>query len=149
MENRVFYVTEEEEGERIDKYLSAISDNLSRSFIQKLIKDEMVTVHQKVVKANYIVSSGDEITLIVPDLIIPEVIPEEIPLDILYEDQDIIVVNKPKEMVVHPAAGHYSGTLCNALLYHCKQELSGINGVLRPGIVHRIDMDTTGALVAF
>ncbi len=148
MENRVFYVTEEEEGERIDKYLSAISDNLSRSFIQKLIKDEMVTVHQKVVKANYIVSSGDEITLIVPDLIIPEVIPEEIPLDILYEDQDIIVVNKPKEMVVHPTAGHYSGTLCNALLYHCKQELSGINGVLRPGIVHRIDMDTTGALVA-
>lgn len=148
MEKKIFYVAEEEEGERIDKYLTSVSDELSRSFIQKLIKNQMVTVNQKAVKANYIVDSGDEVTIIVPELTLPEVKPEEISLDILYEDKDVIVINKPKGMVVHPAAGHYCGTLCNALLYHCKEELSGINGVLRPGIVHRIDMDTTGALVA-
>ncbi|MBP3544368.1 MAG: RluA family pseudouridine synthase [Lachnospiraceae bacterium] len=147
MEERVFYVTEEEEEERIDKYIASISEDFSRSFIQKLIKEQAVLVNGKPVKASFVVSDGDRILLRVPELTLPEALPEDIPLDILYEDKQVIVVNKPKGMVVHPAAGHYSGTLVNALLYHCKDELSGINGVMRPGIVHRIDMDTTGALV--
>lgn len=147
MEERVFYVTEEEEAERIDKYIASISEDFSRSFIQKLVKEQAVLVNGKPVKASFVVSDGDKIILHVPELTLPEALPEDIPLDILYEDKQVIVVNKPKGMVVHPAAGHYSGTLVNALLYHCKDELSGINGVMRPGIVHRIDMDTTGALV--
>lgn len=147
MEERVFYVTEEEEAERIDKYIASISEDFSRSFIQKLVKEQAVLVNGKPVKASFVVSDGDRIVLRVPELTVPEALPEDIPLDILYEDKQVIVVNKPKGMVVHPAAGHYSGTLVNALLYHCKDELSGINGVMRPGIVHRIDMDTTGALV--
>lgn len=147
MEERLFYVTEEDDAERIDKYIALLSEDFSRSFIQKLIKEQSVLVNGKAVKASFVVSPGDEILLKVPKLILPEALPENIPLDILYEDTQLIVVNKPKGMVVHPAAGHYSGTLVNALLYHCKDELSGINGVMRPGIVHRIDMDTTGALV--
>lgn len=147
MENRLFYVTEEDEADRVDKYLASISEDFSRSFIQKLIREQAVLVNNKPVKASFPVAPGDEILLHVPDLTLPAALPEEIPLDILYEDEQVIVVNKPKGMVVHPAAGHYSGTLVNALLYHCQNELSGINGVMRPGIVHRIDRDTTGALV--
>lgn len=147
MENRTFYITEEDEEERIDKYLSSISEEFSRSFIQRLIKEGAVLVNGTPVKANYRVAPGSEILLMLPDLTLPEALPEALPLDILYEDKDIIVVNKKKGMVVHPAQGHYTGTLVNALLFHCREELSGINGVLRPGIVHRIDMDTTGALV--
>ena len=119
----------------------------SRSYIQKLIKDGLVEVNGKQVKTNYKLGSEDEVKLQIPELEVPDILPEEIPLDILYEDTDLLVVNKPKGMVVHPAAGHSSGTLVNAVLYHCRGNLSGINGVLRPGIVHRIDMDTTGALV--
>lgn len=147
MSESFFYVTEEEEAERIDKYISTVAENFSRSYIQKLIKEHAVLVNQKPVKASYMVSPGDQILLDAPPPKELSALPEPIPLDILYEDAQIIVVNKPKNMVVHPAAGHTTGTLVNALLYHCQNELSGINGVLRPGIVHRIDMDTTGTLV--
>ena len=115
--------------------------------LQKLIKGQHVTVQGQIVKPNYRLRAEDEIHIEIPDEIKLDITPEKIPLDILYEDQDLLVINKPKGMVVHPAAGHYSGTLVNALLYHCEGQLSGINGVLRPGIVHRIDRDTTGSLV--
>ncbi len=141
------YTVEEEEKERIDVYLNEELEEFSRSYIQKLIKDGHVKVNGKPVKSNYRLFCGDVVTVSAPEIKEPEIEPEDIPLDILYEDQDVIVVNKPKGMVVHPAPGHYSGTLVNALLYHCKDELSGINGVLRPGIVHRIDKDTTGSLL--
>ena len=134
-------------GNRIDKFLSDELDDLSRSHIQKLIKDKCVTVNDAVVKSNYRLSLGDSIYITIPDLVQPEIIAEDIPLDIIFEDDDIIVINKPKGMVVHPAVGHYTGTLVNALMFHCKDNLSGINGVLRPGIVHRIDMNTTGLIV--
>lgn len=147
MQEKIIYVTEDDTEERIDKFLAKAEDTLSRSFIQKLMKEGRVLVNGNSVKPRYEVSPGDEIILTVPELAEPEALPEKILLDILYEDKDLIVVNKPKGMVVHPAAGHYSGTLVNALLYHCRGELSGINGVVRPGIVHRIDRDTTGALV--
>lgn len=142
------FITEELAGDRIDKFLSEQYEELSRSFIQKLLKSGEVFVGQKPVKASYKVSEGDVITFEVPEAVEPEIVAEDIPLDIVYEDHDVILVNKPKGMVVHPAAGHYSGTLVNALMFHCKDDLSGINGVLRPGIVHRIDMDTTGVLIA-
>ena len=132
---------------RIDKYLSDSFEDYSRSFIQKMIKDGSVFANGKAIKSNYKVNKLDEIEIYPPKLVEPEICAEDIPLDILYEDDDLIVINKPKGMVVHPAAGHYTGTLVNALMYHCKDNLSGINGVLRPGIVHRIDMNTTGALV--
>ena len=132
---------------RIDKYIATELSQFSRSFIQKLIKEGLVCANGKTVKSNYKVETGDEIKIQVPEPVELDIEPEDIPLDIIYEDKDIIIVNKGKGMVVHPAAGHYSGTLVNALLYHCKDELSGINGVMRPGIVHRIDMDTTGVLV--
>ena len=132
---------------RLDKYLAEQLPDLSRSYIQKLIQDGNVTVNQKQVKSNYKTSGGDLIEIVVPEPEEPDILPEDIPLDILYEDEDILVVNKPKGMVVHPAPGHYSGTLVNAAMYHCKEHLSGINGILRPGIVHRIDMDTTGSLL--
>ena len=122
-------------------------ENLSRSYLQKLLKDGDIRVNGKPVKANYKVTEGDEIQVCIPEPENPDILPEDIPLDILYEDDDILVVNKPKGMVVHPAPGHYSHTLVNAVMYHCKGRLSGINGVLRPGIVHRIDMDTTGSLL--
>lgn len=142
-----FQITGDEENQRIDKYLSICMTDSSRSYIQKLIKDGNVTIEDKLVKANYKVVSGNKIHVRVPEPEQLDIVPENIPLDILYEDSDIIVINKGKGMVVHPAAGHYSGTIVNGLLYHCKDELSGINGVMRPGIVHRIDMNTTGVIV--
>lgn len=142
-----YFTVETEEGMRIDKYLALNLPDLSRSHVQKLIRDDLVMVNKKPVKANYRLSLYDRIEVVIPKPEEPEILPENIPLDILYEDSDIIIVNKPKQMVVHPAPGHPSGTLVNALMYHCGQELSGINGVMRPGIVHRIDMDTTGSLL--
>ena len=141
------FVTEETAGDRIDKFLAEQYEELSRSFLQKLLKSGEVMVGGCPVKASYKVTEGDQISFEVPEAVEPEIVPEEIPLDILYEDHDVILVNKPKGMVVHPGAGHYSGTLVNALLYHCGDSLSGINGVMRPGIVHRIDRDTTGSLL--
>lgn len=140
-------VPENASGMRIDKFLSEKMEGQSRSYLQKLMKEGRVFVQGKPVKANYKIAAGETVRFTLPELSEPDILPEEIPLDILYEDSDLLVVNKPKGMVVHPAAGHYSGTLVNALLYHCAGQLSGINGVLRPGIVHRIDMDTTGSLV--
>ena len=134
-------------GQRIDKYLSGQLADLSRSYLQKLLKDGGVEVNKKPVKSNYKLSEGDQIRLEVPEAVEPEITAEDMDLDILYEDKDIILVNKPKGMVVHPAAGHYAGTLVNGLMHHCREELSGINGVLRPGIVHRIDKDTTGSVI--
>ncbi len=147
MQDFWFQITEEYEGERIDKCLSMLIDSLSRSFIQKIIKDGQVFVNGKAVKGSYAVKTDDEVQFALPEAKKLDIEPENIPLDILYEDTDVIVVNKPKGMVVHPSAGHYSGTLVNALMYHCGDRLSGINGVMRPGIVHRIDMDTTGSLI--
>ena len=132
---------------RIDKVVTDWFAELSRSYIQKMIKSESVLVNGKTVKVNYRVKEGDFIRCIIPACAEPEIVPENIPLDILYEDEELIVVNKPKDMVVHPSAGHYSHTLVNGLLFHCKGQLSGINGVFRPGIVHRIDKDTTGSLI--
>ena len=148
MEPFRFEITEEMEDERIDKCLSMLIDSLSRSFIQKLIKDNAVTVDGVPVKGSYRVKADEIVEFELPESVEQDIEPENIPLEILYEDKDVIIVNKPKGMVVHPAAGHYSGTLVNALMYHCGGELSGINGVLRPGIVHRIDMDTTGSVIA-
>ncbi|MCI8797105.1 MAG: RluA family pseudouridine synthase [Dorea sp.] len=141
-----FFTVENQEGDRIDRYLSEILEDKSRSYIQKLIKEQYILVNQKPVKASYRLLLGDRVEITLPEVKEPDIVPEDIPLDILYEDKDIIIVNKPKQMVVHPAPGHYSGTLVNALMYHCNHELSGINGTMRPGIVHRIDMDTTGSL---
>lgn len=140
-------IEEEYDDIRIDKVLAVYLTELSRTYIQKLIEGGNVTLAGKTLKANFKVSAGQEVEVLLPEPEALKVEPENIPLDILYEDSDVIVVNKPKNMVVHPAAGHYSGTLVNALLYHCKDSLSGINGIMRPGIVHRIDKDTTGALV--
>lgn len=141
------YFTAKDTGVRIDKFLSDAMPDASRSYIQKLIRDQFIVVNEKQVKSNYKVNAGDEIKVSLPEPEIPDILPEEIPLDILYEDSDILIVNKPKGMVVHPAPGHYSGTLVNAVMFHCRDNLSGINGVSRPGIVHRIDMDTTGSLI--
>ena len=134
-------------GERIDRFLSGNLEDLSRSYIQKLMKDGRILVNGKPVKANYKLSAGDEICVSVPEPETLDIQPENIPLDILYEDDDILLENKPTRMVAHPSPGHYSHTLVNAVLYHCGENLSGINGVIRPGIVHRIDMDTTGSLL--
>jgi pseudouridine synthase, RluA family len=143
-----YMVDEENNGIRIDKYLTTIQSDLSRNFIQKLIEDGQITMNQKPVKSNTKVKYGLTVTVRLPEPKATEIVPENIPLEILYEDKDYIIINKQKGLVVHPAAGHTSGTLVNALLYHCQDELSGINGVLRPGIVHRIDRDTTGVMVA-
>lgn len=142
-----FVVSLDEAGERLDKALSLLYPELSRSFFQKLIKDGQILVNGLPRKANYCVAPGDILTVSIPKAQEIDILPEDIPLDILYEDEDVLVVNKPKGMVVHPSAGHYSGTLVNAVMHHCKDSLSGINGEVRPGIVHRIDMDTTGALI--
>ncbi len=139
--------TAEVPGSRIDRFLSDEMPDVSRSHIQKLIKEHLVTVNGNQVKSNYKVNTGDAVSVSLPDPEVPDIVPEDIPLDILYEDDDILIVNKPKGMVVHPAPGHYSQTLVNAVMFHCKDNLSGINGVSRPGIVHRIDMDTTGSLI--
>lgn len=147
-EKKIFEVMGDEAGVRIDKYLSEQLPDISRSYLQKIIKDGQVLANQKPVKANYKTAAGDFVELEIPEAVEPEIEPENLPLEILYEDVDVILINKPKGMVVHPSAGHYSGTLVNGLMYHCKDELSGINGVLRPGIVHRIDMDTTGVIIA-
>ncbi len=140
-------VLESQAGIRIDKFLSDELPELSRSYIQKLIKENLIKVNGNNVKANYKLSESDLVIVKQPELKEPDILEENIPLDILYEDSDLLIVNKSKGMVVHPSAGHYSGTLVNALMYHCKDDLSGINGVMRPGIVHRIDMDTTGSLL--
>lgn len=133
-------------GERIDKYICENTE-LSRSFAEQLLENGNCFINGSKCKKNYRVKAGDVVKITLPDMEEPEILPENIPLDIVYEDSDLLVVNKPKGMVVHPAAGHYSGTLVNALMYHCKDSLSGINGVIRPGIVHRIDKDTSGLLI--
>ncbi|MCD8038121.1 MAG: RluA family pseudouridine synthase [Lachnospiraceae bacterium] len=143
----VFEVSPEMEGERIDKCISSYLSAVSRNYIQKLIKNDGVFVNDKAVKANYKFKLEDRIRFEIPKSEEPDIPAQDIPLDILYEDKDLLIVNKPKNMVVHPAPGHYEGTLVNAVLYHCRGDLSGINGVLRPGIVHRIDKDTTGSLI--
>lgn len=147
MDKAVITIDEEYIDERLDKVLAASIDNVSRTAIQKLIDGGFVFVDGKKVKASYRVTDGEQVEITFPENEEPDILPENIPLDILFEDDDVLIVNKPKDMVVHPAAGHYSGTLVNAVMYHCKGSLSGINGVLRPGIVHRIDKDTTGALI--
>lgn len=142
----ILEITENQAGERIDRFL-ADSQDLTRSFLQKILKEGEVIVNGKSVKANYKLRKGDRIEFEIREAVEPDIVAEDIPLSILYEDADVLVVDKPKGMVVHPAAGHYSRTLVNAVMYHCKGELSGINGVLRPGIVHRIDRDTTGSII--
>ncbi|MBR5636216.1 MAG: RluA family pseudouridine synthase [Pseudobutyrivibrio sp.] len=132
---------------RIDKFLAANLPDKSRSYYQKAIDNGFVLVNGKQVKSKYQTKLGDEIVISIEPVKEIDILPEDIPIEILYEDSDVIVVNKPKGMVVHPAPGHYSGTLVNALMYHCKDSLSGINGEIRPGIVHRIDMNTTGSLL--
>lgn len=148
-ENRLFeyVVSDEYEGLRIDKLLSELSPSFSRTYIKKLIDDKKVFCNGKNVKASFCISENDYIKMEIPPAEIPEILPQDIPLDIIYEDEDVLVVNKPKDMVVHPAAGHYKDTLVNAVMYHCHDNLSGINGVMRPGIVHRIDKDTTGSVI--
>ena len=140
-------VPENFEGERIDKFLSVLLEDSSRNAIQKLIENGKVLVNGAIVNKKYKVSTDDEIKMLPSELKPLDAEPENIPLDIVYEDEHLLVVNKPRGMVVHPAPGNYSGTLVNALLYHCKDSLSGINGILRPGIVHRIDKDTSGLLI--
>lgn len=147
MDKIIFQVEKENAGIRIDKYLSDNMKDISRSYLQKLLKEKSITVNEKEIKTNYKIQEGDMVSVSVPEPEEPDILPEEIPLDILYEDDSLMVVNKPKNMVVHPSAGHLSGTLVNAVLFHCKGNLSGINGIMRPGIVHRIDKDTTGALL--
>lgn len=143
-----YEVAAEEDGLRLDQYIAGRCMDLSRSYIQKLIKENRVTINKNIqTKTKTAVQEGDIVSVSLPDPKELEIKPQDIPLDILYEDNDVLVVNKPKGMVVHPAPGHYEDTLVNAVLYHCRDNLSGINGVLRPGIVHRIDKDTTGALI--
>lgn len=140
-------IDSEQEDERMDKVLTAYMQNLSRSYLQKLLKEGLVFVNGKPVKANYKVKENDVVHFCIPKAVEPDIVAQDIPLTILYEDDDILVVDKPKGMVVHPAPGHYTDTLVNAIMFHCKDQLSGINGVLRPGIVHRIDRDTTGSII--
>lgn len=147
MEKIELTVLEEKAHLRIDKYLAEELSEYTRSFLQKILKEGGVLASGKPVKTNYKVRPLEHLTICIPEVSVPDILPEPIWLDILYEDEDLLIVNKPKGMVVHPSAGHTSGTLVNALMFHCKDQLSGINGVLRPGIVHRIDMDTTGSLV--
>lgn len=142
-----YFVYQNENQERIDKYLANELEEATRTQVQLYIKDSLVLVNDKIVKSNYILKNNDEIKITIPDPVEQNVIAQDIPLDIYYEDSDVIVINKPSGMVVHPAVGNYKDTLVNALLYHCK-DLSGINGVIRAGIVHRIDKDTSGLLVA-
>lgn len=147
MEQFTYQIGLLEDGERLDKWMSSSLPELSRSYIQKCIKNKEALVNGKPQKASYRLRVDDEILFHIPKPAKPAIEAENIPLTTLYEDDDIIIVDKPKGMVVHPAPGHYSGTLVNAVLYHCKGELSGIGGVMRPGIVHRIDKDTTGSLI--
>ncbi len=147
MQRESFEINNEQEGERLDKILAGIYPGQSRTFFQKLIKEDHVKVNEKTEKANFRVHAEDLIEVEIPPAVPVAILPEDIPLDILYEDEDLLIVNKPKGMVVHPCPGHYTGTLVNAIMYHCKDQLSGINGEIRPGIVHRIDKDTTGSLI--
>lgn len=140
--------SEEQAGMRLDVFLAESDAGLTRSHVRKLVDAGLVTVGGVPAKANRKLKAGEVVEAEIPEPEDAEIVPEDIPLDILYEDDDVILVNKPKGMVVHPAAGHYTGTLVNALMYHCGSSLSGINGVLRPGIVHRIDRDTTGVIIA-
>ncbi len=140
-------VEAQDAGKRMDKYLAEQFPDSTRSYLQKLLKDENVKMNGALVKASTKTCAGACIEVSIPEPVEAEILPEALPLDILYEDSDVILINKPKGLVVHPAAGHTTGTLVNALMYHCHENLSGINGVLRPGIVHRIDKDTTGVLV--
>lgn len=144
-EQEKLIITEQEAGQRADVALAALLE-LTRSNMQKLLEEGRAVKGAKVLKANYKLRLGDEITVTLPEPQPLDVQPENIPLDIIYEDDDVVVVNKPRGMVVHPAAGNYNGTLVNAMLYHC-QNLSGINGVIRPGIVHRLDKDTSGIMI--
>ena len=143
----IYTVDEPNAGERIDKVICNFNGEFTRSGVQKMIEKNAVSVNGTAVTKNYKVRLNDKIALVVPKAENLDISAENIPLDIRYEDSDLLVVNKPKGMVVHPAAGNYDGTLVNALLYHCKDSLSGINGVIRPGIVHRIDKDTSGLLI--
>lgn len=143
----VFSASDFDEGERADIFICSGLDGVSRSAVQKLLTSGAVTINGERIKKSVKISSGDEVRVLLPDPVLPSALPENIPLDIVYEDADVIVVNKPRGMVVHPAPGSSDGTLVNALLYHCGDSLSGINGVLRPGIVHRIDKDTSGLLL--
>ena len=138
----------DQEGERLDQFLSRSVEGLTRSAAQRLLEEGAVTLGGLPVKKNYKTSPGDQLVLALPDPASIDVLPQDIPLDVIYEDDDVIAVNKPVGLVVHPAAGHPDGTLVNALLYHCGNSLSGINGELRPGIVHRIDRDTSGLIIA-
>ena len=148
METLNFNITEENNNIRIDRYLAEQCPDLSRSYIQKLVKDGAVFVNNRQIKANYKVQPQDQVILTIPDMQVPDILPENIPLDILYEDQWLLVVNKPKDMVVHPSAGHMERYSCKCYYgITVERHLSGINGVMRPGIVHRIDKDTTGALL--
>ncbi|WHY88017.1 RluA family pseudouridine synthase [Neobacillus novalis] len=146
METMEHIILEEQKGDRIDKVLSGLDEEWSRTQVQQWIKDGHILVNGQTVKTNYKCSLNDKIAITIPDPEELDVIPEELNLEIYYEDKDVLVVNKPRGMVVHPAPGHLTGTLVNGLMAHCK-DLSGINGVLRPGIVHRIDKDTTGLLM--
>ena len=148
MEEIILTAEAEDEGKRIDVFVSEDMEEISRSRVKNLLDEGNILLNGKEVKANRKLKTGDEIKICLPPPADAEILPENIPLDILYEDEDIIVINKPKGMVVHPAPGHFSGTLVNALMYHCRDNLSGINGILRPGIVHRIDKDTSGVIVA-
>ncbi|MCZ8511254.1 RluA family pseudouridine synthase [Paenibacillus filicis] len=149
LEDRLEWVAvAEDAGERIDKFITeAMEEEISRTQVQQWIKDGCVTVNGQSVKPNYKLNDSDRLELVIPEPETLDITPEPIPLNIVYEDSDVIVVNKPRGLVVHPAPGHYSGTLVNGLMYHCN-DLSGINGVMRPGIVHRIDKDTSGLLMA-
>lgn len=145
--DNIFIVEDTADQIRIDKYLKELLPDESRSYIQKLLKDGHILVNNSICKPNYKVKPEDRIQIDIPEPVEANIKAENIPLDIIYEDNDVIILNKPKEMVVHPAPGNYSGTLVNGLMYHCKDSLSNINGVLRPGIVHRIDKNTTGCII--
>ena len=149
MNELIFNVDNLDENEQIraDKWICEQNRDITRSMLQKLIKDGQVTVNGKAIVKSYSVKNGDVIKVIVPEPTELDVKPENLPIEIVYQDDDLLVVNKPKGMVVHPAAGNYDGTLVNALLYHCRGQLSSINGVIRPGIVHRIDKNTSGLLI--
>lgn len=146
-QDKIINLIAEKEDFRLDSWLSGELSEFSRSYVQKLIEDGKVTVNGKGIKTNYRLKSGDNVSVYIPQPVKLDISAEEIDLDIIYEDEDIIVINKPKGMVVHPGAGNYNGTLVNALMQHCGDSLSDINGIIRPGIVHRIDKDTTGVLV--
>ncbi len=143
----IIKVSHEENGIRADKLLSEKLEGITRSYIKKIIDDGGLFLNGKPAKGSAKLKAGDELSVDIPEPTEPDILPENIPLDIVYEDEHLLVVNKPQGMVVHPAPGNYTGTLVNALMYHCKGELSGINGVLRPGIVHRIDKNTSGLLM--